>query len=125
MHDLLVGCLVARGGRARRQVAQRQGGLGYAAFLRLHQPALCGDGIAFDAVAFTQRQAIAQSGEGIAFLGGSPIEVGGAYRVGDSLSCAFRQGAAQRVERLGIAAGRRFLQPGARLDEIGGRALAA
>src|SRR5216683_4162415 len=73
LDDLLVGCLVARGRGARRHVAQGKGGFWYAAFLRLHQPALSGNGIAFDAVAFTQRQAIAQSGKGMAFLGGPAI----------------------------------------------------
>jgi hypothetical protein len=81
-------------------------------------------GIAFDAGAFAQRQAIAQSGQRMAFFGSPPIEVGGAHRIGHGLSRTFRQGAAQRVERLGIAADGRFLEPGARLDEIGRGALA-
>ena len=53
------------------------------------------------------------------------IKVGGTCRVGTWLACAFRDGATQRIEGLGVASGRSLFQPGARLDEIAGNALAA
>ena len=84
----------------------------------------CGD-VALDADAFAQRQPVAQAGQHMALLGGAAIEIGGAHRVGRDLLGAFVHGAAERVERLRIAAGRRLLEPCPGVDEIARHAEAA
>ncbi len=125
LHRPLVRRLVARGGRARCHVAQRQGGLGHAVVARLHQPALRRGDVALDADAFAQRQPVAQAGQHMALLRSAPIEIGGAHRIGRDLLGAFVHGAAERVERLRIAARRRLLEPRPGVDEIARHAEAA
>ena len=84
-----------------------------------------GDGVAFDACAVGQGHAVAQRGQRMTFLGRLPVEVGGADGIGGGRTQALLHGAAQDIKRVRIAIDRRLLEPGARLDEVAGHALAA
>jgi len=121
----LVGGLVASRWQARDLVAERQRRLGHAVLLRLHQPALAGRDVALDAEALAQGEAVAQPGQRVALLGGAAIEVGGAHRVGRDHVRALVEGAAERVHRLRVAAGRGLLEPCPRRHQVARHALAA
>jgi hypothetical protein len=81
--------------------------------------------VALDADAFAQRQAVAQACQHMALLGSAAIEIGSAHRIGRDLLGAFVHGAAERVERLRIAARRRLLEPCPGVDDVARHAKAA
>lgn len=125
LHGPLVGRLVARRRRARRHVAQRQRRLRHAVVLGECQPALRREVVALDAGALAQRQPVAQGGQHEALLGGAAEQIGSAHRIGWDLIAACVHGTAEDIERHRIAARRRLLQPGACLDQVTWRPLAA